>query len=402
MSTKRLQLTRQNARVRVFAFDNDKSAPVAEANGAPDAASPDAANNQTNEYLCMFTVLDHTLTFRQQLQELLSLSDYIQKTNFDGQLRDLNKARIAFKRYYLSDAANQVAELREVTGEEDCAVSMVQQPPLSGAKVGMWVYFMTNTDNHKVDDHLYSVAHDGYEELWSTQNTAPGPDSYTQAFAILSGWADRLRSVGCTLKDNCVRTWLYVNDIDNQYAGVVRARNDVFDREGLTTSTHFIASTGIGGRDAAHEVYCKMNAVAIKGITPAQVHYLYALDHLNRTSEYGVRFERGTYVDFASRRRVYISGTASIDNKGHILYPGDIRRQVHRMWENIEALLKEAGCTFDNVAEFSVYLRDIADYQVVSQMYKEQFPHTPYIILHAPVCRPGWLIESECIALKEI
>ncbi len=374
--------------MRIFAFSPNQS--VGE------------GSSYSSEYLCMFTILNPSLTFREQVEELLSLCSYIKQTNFEGQLADLNTARIAFKRYYLSDAANQVGELHDITGDEDCAVSMVQQPPLSGSKVGMWVYFMTNTTNHKIDNHFYCVSHDGYDELWSTQNTADGADSYAQTFHILSTYSNRLRSLGCTLKDNCVRTWLYVNDIDNQYAGVVRARNDVFDKEGLTADTHFIASTGIAGRDAKHEVYCKMNAVAIKGIAPEQVHYLYALDHLNRTSDYGVRFERGTYVDFASRRRVYISGTASIDNRGQVVYEGDIRRQVHRMWENIAALLAEAGCSFDNVAEFSVYLRDIADYHVVSEMYKEQFPNTPYIILHAPVCRPGWLIESECIALKPL
>lgn len=204
------------------------------------------------------------------------------------------------------------------------------------------------------------------------------------------------------MAENCIRTWFYVNDIDNQYAGVVRARNVVFDAAGLTEKTHYVASTGIDGRDADPRVYCKMNAIAIKGIKKEQIHYLYALNHLNRTSEYGVRFERGTFVDFANRRRVYISGTASINNKGEIMYEGDIRKQVYRMWENIEALLKEAECTFDNVAEFSVYLRDSADYAVVDKMYKEKFPHTPYIILNAAVCRPGWLIESECIALKSI
>lgn len=381
MNIKRLKLTHNEANVRLFAFDG---------------------GNGVNEYLCMFTVHNPELTFKEQLNELLACCRHIQETNFEGQLGDLDTAKVAFKRYYLSDAANQVDELKSVTGDEGCAVSMVQQSPLAGAKVGMWTYLMTGTVNRKIEEHLYQVSHDGYDELWATQNTAPGASSYQQTYAILSDYADHLRRQGCTLADNCIRTWLYVNDIDNQYAGVVRARNDVFDQEGLTEHTHYIASTGIGGRDADHNVYCKMNAVAIKGIRQDQIHYLYALDHLNRTSDYGVRFERGTYVDFAGRRRVYISGTASIDNKGMVMYEGDIRQQVQRMWENIEALLKEAGCTFDNVAEFSVYLRDIADYAVVSKMYKERFPDTPYIILHAPVCRPGWLIESECIALKKI
>lgn len=381
MTIRNLKLTTDCVHMRMFAFDG---------------------GNNAGEYLCMFTVTNTELTFKEQLQSLLSTCNKIQESNFDGQIAGLAQAKICFKRYYLSDAANQVDVIKHVVGDEKCAVSMIQQPPLSGAKIGMWVYFMTGTENHIIDEHLYSVRHDGYEELWSTQNTASGKDSYVQTEAMLAQYDERLRKAGCTMADNCVRTWLYVNDIDNQYAGVVKARNDVFDRVGLTEDTHFLASTGIGGRDADHSVYCKMNAVAIKGIQSSQVHYLYALDHLNRTSEYGVRFERGTYVDFAGRRRVYISGTASINNKGEVVHPGDIRKQVLRMWENIEALLKEAGCTFSNVAEFSVYLRDIADYSVVAKMYEEKFPNTPYIILHAPVCRPGWLIESECIALKPL
>lgn len=84
------------------------------------------------------------------------------------------------------------------------------------------------------------------------------------------------------------------------------------------------------------------------------------------------------------------------------MYPKDVVKQTHRMWENVEALLKEADCTFDNVGEMVVYLRDIADYQLVSELYKERFYGKPYVIVNAPVCRPGWLVEMECMAVKQI
>ena len=96
---------------------------------------------------------------------------------------------------------------------------------------------------------------------------------------------------------------------------------------------------------------------------------------------------------------VAISGTASINNKGEVVCPGDIRKQTERMWENVEALLKEAGCTFDDLGQMIVYLRDVADYTVVKGMYDERFPDTPRVFVYAPVCRPGWLIETECIAV---
>ena len=181
----------------------------------------------------------------------------------------------------------------------------------------------------------------------------------------------------------------------------MRARNQVFFTQGLTEQTHFIASTGIGGRQQDAQVLTQMDNYAIDGIQPEQVHYLYAPTHLNRTSDYGVSFERGTYVDYDDRREVFISGTASINNKGQIEHPKDIVKQTHRMWENVEALLNEAECTYEHVGMMIVYLRDISDYKIVSRLFKERFPEKPCVIVHAPVCRAGWLIEMECIAVKK-
>ena len=96
------------------------------------------------------------------------------------------------------------------------------------------------------------------------------------------------------------------------------------------------------------------------------------------------------------------SSLASINNKGEIMYPKDIVKQTHRMWENVEALLKEAECTYDDVTEMVVYLRDVADYEMVKEMYEERFHDKSYVIVLAPVCRPGWLVEMECMAVKKM
>ena len=181
----------------------------------------------------------------------------------------------------------------------------------------------------------------------------------------------------------------------------MKARNEVFVTQNLTEKTHYISSTGIGGRHADPKVLVQMDTYAVAGLQPEQIHFLYAPTHLNPTYEYGVSFERGTYVDYGDRRQIFISGTASINNKGEVVYPGNIRKQTERMWENVETLLKEAECTFENLGQMIVYLRDIADYAVVKAMYDQRFPHTPKVFVHAPVCRPGWLIEMECMGVKE-
>ena len=38
----------------------------------------------------------------------------------------------------------------------------------------------------------------------------------------------------------------------------------------------------------------------------------------------------------------------------------------------------------------------------VKKMFEERFPRIPKVYLWAPVCRPGWLIEMECMAVKAI
>ena len=212
----------------------------------------------------------------------------------------------------------------------------------------------------------------------------------------------QLLANGGHLAENCVRTWFFVQNVDVNYAGVVKARNEEFYTQNLTSKTHFISSTGINGRNANPDALVQLDTYAVLGIKPEQMQYLYAPTHLNPTYEYGVSFERGTRMDYGDRRQVFISGTASIDNKGNILYPGNIRKQTERMWENVEALLNEAECGFEDVGHMIVYLRDTADYAVVNQMFEKRFPSVPKVIVHAPVCRPGWLIEMECMATKAV
>jgi enamine deaminase RidA (YjgF/YER057c/UK114 family) len=136
------------------------------------------------------------------------------------------------------------------------------------------------------------------------------------------------------------------------------------------------------------------------GLQPDQQHYLYAKPNLNPTYEYGVTFERGTHIEYGDRSHVFISGTASINNRGEVMHVGDIRLQTYRMWENVETLLAEGGMQFSDVMHLVVYLRDTGDYEVVSEMFKERFPDIPTVITLAPVCRPTWLIEMECVAVK--
>ena len=348
--------------------------------------------NGVNEYHVVIRVKNLMLSYSQQLGAVLDAYQHIVEQKLKGSVA-------VMKRYFLSDPANQADEVL-ANDVSDCAKSIVGQAPLDGSKIGLWCYLMTGVGSRLLSSGLYEVTYETYRHLWNGSAHNLAANSEYQTRLLFNEYIMQLAQEGCTLKDNCLRTWLFVNDIDLNYGGVVRARNQVFFTQGLTHDTHYIASTGIGGCGHDPNVLTQMDNYAVAGLRPGQVHYLYAPTHLNRTSDYGVSFERGTYVDYEDRRQVLISGTASIDNKGQIVHPRDVVSQTHRMWENVGALLAEAGCTYENVMQMIVYLRDPADYAVVSRLYEERFPGKPYIIVHAAVCRPGWLVEMECMALK--
>lgn len=349
---------------------------------------------EVREYQLIVYGTNHRLNFEQQVRNLI---DTVRKAKKEI----CPDGTTVFARLFLSDSANQTADLRKMLADENgCAVSVIEQAPLGGCKVAIWLYLQSNISIKPLCQCMYESRHGSYSHLWRGSACSKAEGSHSQTRKVLDDYTQELEDAGCNLSCNCIRTWFFIQDIDNNYQGMVDARNEVFAEQSLTKDTHYIASTGIGGRTNDHKSHVCMDAYAVKGISERQVQYLHAIDNMNPTHEYGVSFERGTCVHYGDRRHVFVSGTASIDNKGQIMYTNDIEAQTLRMWDNVEAVLNEAGCGFGNIAQMLVYLRDIADYNTVSEMFTQRFPNIPHLIVLAPVCRPGWLIEMECIAIK--
>lgn len=305
-----------------------------------------------------------------------------------------------FRRYFLSDVTNQTTEVMELERLNPyCALSIVQQAPMNGTKAALWVWLQTGVQTGVLPGGLFEARHGSYRQLFGANLCNRAINSEYQTRLIFRDYIMQLTEAGCTLADNCLRTWIFVQNVDVNYPGVVKARRDIFATQNLTEETHYISSTGIEGRHVDPMVFVAMDTYAVSGITPEQVQYLYAPTHLNRTYQYGVTFERGVAITYGDRRHVCISGTASIDNYGEIVCPGDVISQAGRMIENITALLQEAGATIDDIMQAIIYIRDTADYARVKEYIDTNYPNLPCLIVRAPVCRTGWLIEMECTAV---
>ena len=74
---------------------------------------------------------------------------------------------------------------------------------------------------------------------------------------------------------------------------------------------------------------------------------------------------------------VYVSGQTPVDPENGTI-PEGIAAQTGRGMKNVEAILKAAGCSMEDVVEVSVFLQDMNDFKAMNKVYKgffsEPFP----------------------------
>jgi enamine deaminase RidA (YjgF/YER057c/UK114 family) len=283
------------------------------------------------------------------------------------------------------------------------ALSLVEQPAVPHGALALWAYHVSDqTPFHKQSVPLgVAVKRAGRTHLWACNLVDPRPEQgvVEQTRHVLGTYAAWLGARGGQLREDLVRTWVYLDDIGSDYPAMTEARRELFAEHGLTADTHFVASTGIQGRAGSGAARIGLDAYAVIGPTATARSYLSAPSHLCQATAYGSSFERGVAITYGDRRQIYVSGTASIDPAGLVLFPGDVARQTARALGNVAALLQGVRARLADIAQAIVYLKDPRDYRIVHQVLATELGPVPILFVHAPICRPEWLVEIECIAL---
>ena len=101
---------------------------------------------------------------------------------------------------------------------------------------------------------------------------------------------------------------------------------------------------------------------------------------------------------------VFLSGTLGVDPATGKMAGNDVGAQLNQIVKNLSDILKEAGCTMNDVVKATVFLTDMKNYAVMNENYmklfKTPFPARTCVEVSAlPV--EGALIEVEVIAVKQ-
>lgn len=69
---------------------------------------------------------------------------------------------------------------------------------------------------------------------------------------------------------------------------------------------------------------------------------------------------------------LFVSGQGAIDPDTGKIVGDDIREQTRQTFENIVAILEEAGASADDIVKSTVFVTDMDDYEAVNDVYAEQ------------------------------
>ena len=321
---------------------------------------------------------------------------------------------VVFSRLFVSDIVNQhqfIAVSPVFNKLTKSTVSVIEQKPVNGGPLSLLSYHLRTGKNAPAMVRR-DFSPDGLQNstlikgknysLLLTANSASdaAADTYSQTKSIFESLDTIITRSSMRLRDNTIRTWVFVRDIDVNYAAMVKARKELFIAHGLTEKSRYLASTGIQGRAVSAGQTVSVDTLSIGGLRHGQIIRMEAPANLSPTILYGVTFERGLRVQFGDRSHLYISGTASINNKGEVLFHGDAALQTRRTIENIRALLAAHHASINDMAYIIAYVRNLDDGESVRSVLSKEIGNAiPLIFAEGAVCRPAWLVELEGLAV---
>jgi enamine deaminase RidA (YjgF/YER057c/UK114 family) len=112
-------------------------------------------------------------------------------------------------------------------------------------------------------------------------------------------------------------------------------------------------------------------------------------------------FDQAELVE-GHRRQLVCSGQTSVDADGSPQHPGDMAAQTSLALDNLEAVLAQAGMTWDNLVRLNVYTTDVDAFlehfgMVTDRLGTARFAST--LLGVARLAFPDLLVEIEATAV---
>ena len=204
---------------------------------------------------------------------------------------------------------------------------------------------------------------------------------------------------------NVIRTWIFLPDILDWYAEFNQVRNAKYQQFGFiqgnstiieTEKIYLPASTGIQGSNP-YNAAVMMDVLAVIPGSGASVKIEPTSGVKQRSPfRYGSAFSRAMSIREPNTNIILVSGTASIDEQGKSVYIGDIRSQILKTIEVVDALIAKEGASLNDICDATVFLKRPEDFEIYQKTAVEcGLNGIPAVCVIADVCRDELLFELD-------
>jgi len=220
----------------------------------------------------------------------------------------------------------------------------------------------------------------------------PGPSCQQPAAAAEQAFKSleqTLNAADFGLED-LVRTWFYNHRLLSWYDQFNAVRRKIYASIDFKAGAS-PASTGIDGANTA-DAALVLGAWAMQGGRPHPL----PSPLQGPAPAYGSSFSRAMELTQGGLRRVIISGTASIAEKGGSLWPGDPLRQIETTMNVLQAIAASQGLSLHDTDRAIAYFKHGPDLAIFrSWLAREGLTDFPYIATESDICRGELLFELE-------
>lgn len=99
---------------------------------------------------------------------------------------------------------------------------------------------------------------------------------------------------------------------------------------------------------------------------------------------------------------LYVSGQIALDADSGELINENIVEETHQVMKNLEAILSEAGLSFQDVVKCSIFVKNMGDFATINEAYGQYFKENPPAreTVEVAALPKNVNVEVSCIAVK--
>jgi len=116
-------------------------------------------------------------------------------------------------------------------------------------------------------------------------------------------------------------------------------------------------------------------------------------------------YSQGVLVPLGNSKLLFVTGQLPQDIDGNVVAPNDVKVQTEVVFSRISTILQEGGMTMDDVVKVQIFVKDINDSKIISEIRDEIFKNSKpasTLVEVSNFVKDGCCVEIEVTAAKVV